>query len=445
MSWNLYVTVVYVTVSGLTLHLFLYFLDTFFKRRAHPAITALILAITCAGSGYVLVSHSENGIINLTVNAFMAVAVSFLYSMKWYDRVTISLALSAMLSICEYTTISLETVLFDTDRHFLEDSSSTIVTLFFSRFLFLVLLAVIRLAKRKFIKSNFHRSLMAMIVIPASSIAVILLNYKYVAYTDELSLALSMLSLVCYATLIVYNILIFDWIKFVSNGLEKDAKLAAASELIAMQSQQYEDMIAHNDYISRLRHDQKNFILGILSELEQENYDAIKASLKKEIAQLNESSLVNYSQGIIGAVVEHKKAAATERGIKIESSLSAVKNIQISPIDLSVILGNAIDNAIEATEKVEDPEKKVVLLNVSAPKGTIVITIKNPVSDTVDVRSLTSTKDDGDSHGFGIISMKKLAEKYCGEVFFSCENNEFKTNIVLRNHLPEGARELTTG
>jgi drug/metabolite transporter (DMT)-like permease len=111
-----------------------------------------------------------------------------------------------------------------------------------------------------------------------------------------------MLSLVCYATLIVYNILIFDWIKFVSNGLEKDAKLAAASELIAMQSQQYEDMIAHNDYISRLRHDQKNFILGILLLVIAVIAEVGHASITKSLSGNYSSQIIVMYQFLIGSI-----------------------------------------------------------------------------------------------------------------------------------------------
>ncbi|MCQ2478987.1 MAG: GHKL domain-containing protein, partial [Clostridia bacterium] len=61
------------------------------------------------------------------------------------------------------------------------------------------------------------------------------------------------------------------------------------------------------------------------------------------------------------------------------------------------------------------------------------ITVENPVSNSVSVNNLTSSKADTLSHGYGIFNMKSIAKKYNGEVLFTIDDNMFKTNIYMKN------------
>ena len=108
-----------------------------------------------------------------------------------------------------------------------------------------------------------------------------------------------------------------------------------------------------------------------------------------------------------------------------------IQHIKISDVDLAIILGNALDNAVEAVEKIE--YKGMVEALIVLRNNLLIIKIKNPVKEYVDTNNLSSTKPDNNVHGFGIISIKQLTNKYDGEVLFTCKDNIFTTSIVMKN------------
>ena len=132
-------------------------------------------------------------------------------------------------------------------------------------------------------------------------------------------------------------------------------------------------------------------------------------------------------------MVDIKKQTALDLGIEIDFEYREPQKLLIPSVDMSIILGNAIDNAIEATHKLSDTSKKRIRLFVALKNDTVIITIKNPTISEIDPNNLTTEKEERENHGFGIISMKQIAAKYNGEVLFSYNNGVFVTSIIMRN------------
>ena len=130
-------------------------------------------------------------------------------------------------------------------------------------------------------------------------------------------------------------------------------------------------------------------------------------------------------------ILKTKAEKAAALGVKIIWECVNIQHIKISDVDLAIILGNALDNAVEAVEKIE--YKGMVEALIVLRNNLLIIKIKNPVKEYVDTNNLSSTKPDNNVHGFGIISIKQLTNKYDGEVLFTCKDNIFTTSIVMKN------------
>jgi len=100
------------------------------------------------------------------------------------------------------------------------------------------------------------------------------------------------------------------------------------------------------------------------------------------------------------------------------------------------VLGNAVDNAMEAVDKVFSLERRRIYVSAKIKNNLLVIVLKNPVSVPVDVHNLNTTKANPFMHGYGVIGMKSIVQKYAGEITFTCENLVFETYILLRNITP---------
>ena len=113
----------------------------------------------------------------------------------------------------------------------------------------------------------------------------------------------------------------------------------------------------------------------------------------------------------------------------------------ISEVDLYSMLINAVDNAIEAVEKYDEAEKRFIRLKVATKNEFVSVRVENWLENAEGIKlkdGLPETsKQDKDNHGFGLKSIKLIAEKYNGSLAVSTEiKNLFSLNILIP--LPNG-------
>ncbi|MBQ8600000.1 MAG: sensor histidine kinase, partial [Clostridia bacterium] len=103
----------------------------------------------------------------------------------------------------------------------------------------------------------------------------------------------------------------------------------------------------------------------------------------------------------------------------------------IDPVDLCIVFGNALDNAIEACLKLPHEEMKKISISAKQNADLFFIKITNPVVKQVKIRNnmIMTTKEDVFSHGIGLYSIRKVAEKYNGHLDLQCNDRLFITEI----------------
>ena len=111
------------------------------------------------------------------------------------------------------------------------------------------------------------------------------------------------------------------------------------------------------------------------------------------------------------------------------------QDLNLPDLDISIMLGNALDNAIEATEQVADVVRRRILVDLLADKGVFTISITNPITKSVVMRNgqIVSTKQELGKHGFGLDSIRQLAEKNGGHIQIESDQNTFYLTIFLVN------------
>ena len=146
----------------------------------------------------------------------------------------------------------------------------------------------------------------------------------------------------------------------------------------------------------------------------------------------------NFKSGhsVIDTLIYAKKDLADAYGIEFNIELQLSKPIYIDTIDFSVLFGNAIDNAIEATIN-SKKHKKVIDICVISKNSSLILVFKNPVDKQINIENLSTTKFDKKQHGFGILQIRSLAAQYKGDVFLDCSEQEFKTTIIINNNEEE--------
>jgi len=186
-----------------------------------------------------------------------------------------------------------------------------------------------------------------------------------------------------------------------------------------------------NHQMKSIRHDFNHHIGCLHGMLEQGELESAKEyanELVSEAEQFNVAFSSDYP-GISG-LLSAKYQVMRSKKIEFAWRVNMPKEIDLKLIDLSIILGNAIDNAIEAVEKL-DVSDRVIELSIYHEMDYLVIKIKNPYLQGVLSDNFTTSKEDSENHGYGLNNIRFIVEKYDGIMKISTEENTFILNVAL--------------
>lgn len=410
-----------------TFYLFFdYFANKKLKKWIHYLVLILIgLFLTC------IISFVPMGMLRTILIFLIPLMVSLLFRLKWYNHILLSILVHALAGVSEFIVTVLISIAFSVDTQIATQGIFQILGIILSKMILFFVLVIMRLMKYKLSYSLTPKKVITLLMIPTSTTVISLIHINLFVKFPVESQLITYSSLVSYVILVLSNIIVFHLIDHSYKESEKEKQLSTVAELLQAQAKQYEQMQVHNNTVMKLRHDQKNFIIGLISELENGEMNTAKNALKNQLDLLKKPDEFEFNN-IVSAVVKTKSDYASKFDIQIDFQYSELHKIQTSAVDIAIILGNALDNAIEATQSTSKANS-IIHTVVKVNHDLIVIIIKNPVLKDVDVTNLISTKRNDGSKGFGIASIKELVKKHDGEVIFKCQNLVFETNIVMRN------------
>lgn len=188
----------------------------------------------------------------------------------------------------------------------------------------------------------------------------------------------------------------------------------------------------HNIYMTMRgwRHDYHSHLQSLKVKLDQNQINEAKQYLNEleqdlnEIRQLVESGNVN-----VDAILNSKLSLAIAQNIDVNVKVVIPERLPLSDIDCCVLLGNLIDNAIEACEKVE--ENKFIRLYIGIYKKQLYLSITNATNEVVrkfDDEYITTKRG---NHGHGLKRINKVVEKYNGYINRKNEPGVFVCEIML--------------
>lgn len=181
----------------------------------------------------------------------------------------------------------------------------------------------------------------------------------------------------------------------------------------------------------RLKHDMRNHIMVIASYLNNNEVENAKEYLSVMLDNLNKVySYVNTGNSVMNYIINSKLEYAHEKGIEVKAEIENLSFNRIGSVDFSSLLGNALDNAIEASLNVKEP---FVYVGILKKRGYDTILIKNRIEKSVLKTNpeLNTAKDNLQSHGYGVKQIKEITEKYDGIIDIYEEDNMFCVNILF--------------
>lgn len=223
---------------------------------------------------------------------------------------------------------------------------------------------------------------------------------------------------------------------YMTLSLSKSRKTAEELRIEKQQKEyrlQYaESMKQQYEEIHTIRHDMKHAYSIIYSLLLDGKYDEAMKYVQSNSENITSTELIiDVGNDFVNAILNSKLSLAKTKGIEV--LCGATKNLDgVEDEDLCALLGNMLDNAIEACTLC-DRNKRLMEVNISSYSTQIVITVSNSVEGDVlkENRELVTTKKDANNHGFGVESIRQIARKYDGYVRFYQENSVFNCKVLL--------------
>lgn len=185
------------------------------------------------------------------------------------------------------------------------------------------------------------------------------------------------------------------------------------------------------ELINRKYHDMKHQIAllrsGISSDEKLQCLDEIERDIKQYEAQNKTGNQV------LDIILTTKSLQCQKLNIQMTCITDGSLLDFMEPMDISSLFGNALDNAITEVEKIANPEKKLIHVTVSKDRSFLRIRFENCYEGKITLKNglPVTTKGDRRYHGFGIKSIKSIAEKYNGSLTINTEKGWFEIRILI--------------
>lgn len=228
----------------------------------------------------------------------------------------------------------------------------------------------------------------------------------------------SLLAVCCFFVLILH-------INMLESGKVKN-DLDIVTNLNQQERQHFERLKENMNLISIKCHDIKHFIQVA------DKRNGIDTSELNDIVKIYDETIKTGNE-IIDTILSERNLYCTAHGINMTVMADASSLDFINATDMCSLFGNMLENAIEAVSEIEDTSRRMINVNIRPVAGQIFFCIENSYSVEPVIRDglPLTTKSDGKNHGFGMKSIKMIAEKYDGIFTCGAENNIFRVSILF--------------
>lgn len=414
----------YLLINAFHIYVFYYIYAAFLGRKPISKRMEVIcfLAFYAVNSAAFLLVN--NPLLNLLTSLLPLFLIALIYSQPLGVKLIISL-LSCIFS-CIFEVLALNLMM--SLNPSMAETNPVIGNLISSLFLFWLALLL-----KKFIhKDGLHTirfiHWIAIIVFPVGSIALILMIIR-----SEYSMVNSNVAMI---VLFLFNILVFYLYEEIASAYQKDYTRKIELQSAAANDNLLQLIDEGNLRLQALRHDLNNHITAIYHLVNDRDTEKALHYLGR-LANIAEDSTEFSRSGntVIDSILNYKLGAAQRLGAEISLKVQIPYDLPIDQIDAWTILGNLMNNALEA---LKEADKKVLEIHILYSLGMLYISIKNSYSgarnrvlEKSGTSSYLTTKPNAEAHGFGLKNVQEYAEKYDGELTIEDDGSFFTASVLL--------------
>lgn len=254
-------------------------------------------------------------------------------------------------------------------------------------------------------------------------LSAIIINLVFAANENDKSMMSSYM--ICVGGLLYINLSVFNYFE----SYDKQIRLAALEKISEIENENYRAIAGSYAEIRNIKHDLKNQVSILHDLIRKEKYAEAQSHIKQLYSSVKNATSICYTgNAAIDSIINLKGDYAKSKAIRFMTKVK-VNKIKFDTVGMCRILGNALDNAIEACERINIGEK-CICLTLNQTENKLIIEINN-TSPNVDIHNLATSKSNKFIHGIGLKSIKQTVNSMNGHISYSYENGFFIMKIVL--------------
>ncbi len=199
------------------------------------------------------------------------------------------------------------------------------------------------------------------------------------------------------------------------------------SELIEKQVQEIQNMYKQ---VRGWRHDYRNHIQNMKIQLAEGNYEKLDSYLNELADDLNTVDTVIKTGNVMAdAILNSKLSVAEKLNISLNVKANIPAGIPLTDVELCAVMGNLLDNAVEACAKLPESER-FMRIYIGCLKNQFYLSVQNSAGEIKKSGGAYLSTKEGE-HGYGIFRIDRVAKKYGGYINRQNEEGIFATEIMI--------------
>jgi two-component system sensor histidine kinase AgrC len=404
------------------------------KSTKYCVITFILtnsITMFCVSASFILLGDTP--FFKIIFYAFSSLIIIYI---NLVFKESLSKKIFTMFSIWLFSTMTLFLITFIINSMFGENYASSKLITIAIRFCVQVALVPLvyhfRNSYKNMLNIDQDSTVTMMSFYPIVAFLVLTTSYKFdsiyfVNFNNLLSILLFFVFIILGYAMVITAILT------VSKNISLKLDYAIIENQVEFQRKNYKTLNEAIQNMYALRHDTRYHITFIKTMIEEKNYE----KALKYIQQFNQQEINNTIPTLcenftVDSIIKYYMSIALNKSIEFRTNLSIPNDINLNNLDLCVVLGNCLENAIDACDIIVDDRKKYIYFQSKIIGLNIVLKITNSFNGQArkSPSGFKSTKVNH-GHGIGLSNVHKTVSKYKGILDIKYTENEFDVNIVM--------------
>lgn len=399
-----------------------YYSDSLFeaKRSSLKRGSLMLINTVFLGAVYQLNITYLNVILMFVTYALL---LFYLYHISFKTAVFHALIFMVVMFASEILVMAISSALYKDFNAFESSSSAYVVMITTSKLIYFGLMVIIlKLFAQKENHEQYNKYFWLLFVMPLTSIMV-LICFRYIAYKMQLTQSMSILWLLACVGLLFANILVFIIYEHSLKNTKELYELKTIQHQEEQDKRYFEIIEKSNKDMRIFSHDIKNHLIQIRNLENIEEVQQYIDGIYPDIEKFNRTGISKNK--MLDLIISKYATLCEKKNIQFSVDVKTANLSYLTDTDLSTLMNNLLDNAVEAVEQADGGFIRVFIFSKNNLHDGLIIKNSCSVAPVTEGEELKTTKPNKNTHGIGTHSIKKVLKKY-GAVY------DWKYNEVLK-------------